>query len=181
MTSRRGTYKNNKPLPSDVFSKKPERSEKKPPRKPTPIMIVNEIGRLWHQKLDAGVPEEFRQKSNRAIMRELSIRDGIYQLDLAESTHLKPPTVSVTLSKLEADGIVLRTVDPMDLRATKVYLTEKGHEKNAKLHECISNADKIALAGLSEEETETLLSLLERVRNNLAQDTDSEYQNKEIK
>lgn len=181
MTSRRGTYKNNKPLSSDAFSKTPDHPEKKPPRKPTPIMLINDIGRLWHQKLDSKVPEEFRQKSNRAIMRELSIRDGIYQLDLAESTHLKPPTVSVTLSKLESDGIVLRTVDPMDLRATKVYLTEKGHAKNAQLHKCISNADEIALAGLSEEETETLLALLERIRNNLAQGTDGVCKNKETK
>lgn len=180
MTSRRGTYKNNKPLPSEVFSKIPARSEKQPPRKPTPIMLINEIGRLWHQRLDAGAPDEFRQKSNRAIMRELSIKDGVYQLDLAESTHLKPPTVSVTLSKLEADGIVLRTVDPMDLRATKVYLTEKGHKKNAQLHECFANADEMALTGLSEEEKETLLALLERVRNNLAQSTD-ECDNKETK
>ncbi len=167
MNSRRGTYKNNKPLPSGAFSQEQEKKSEPKPFKPTPIMLINDIGRLWHQQLDSEVPDEFQRKSNREIMRELSFKDGVYQLDLAEHTHLKPPTVSVTLAKLEEDGIVLRTVDPMDLRATKVYLTEKGHEKNRRLHQAIKNADDIALNGLSEEETETLLSLLERIKNNL--------------
>lgn len=167
MSSRRGSYKNNKPLPNDIFSpKKPE--PPRPPRKITPIMLVNDIGRLWHQMVESGAPEEFRQKSNRSILRELSIKDGVYQLDLAESTHLKPPTVSVTLGKLEANGVIFRTVDPMDLRATKVYLTDKGRAINNELRDRLHAADAAALEGLSEEETATLLSLLERVKDNLA-------------
>ena len=168
MSNRRGSYKNNQPLPNDIFNAE-SKPTAPPPPKLNPIMLVNEVGRLWHRLVEDGAPEEFRQKSNRAILRELSIRDGVYQLDLAESTHLKPPTISVTLGKLEADGIIFRTVDPMDLRATKVYLTEKGHEINAKLHSRLKNADEAALRGLSEEETQTLLSLLGRVKDNLTE------------
>ncbi len=168
MSTRRGSYKNNKPLHNNIFE--PNASPTPPPKpKLNPIMLVNEIGRLWHRLVENDAPEEFRQKSNRAILRELSIRDGVYQLDLAESTHLKPPTISVTLGKLEADGIIFRTVDPMDLRATKVYLTEKGREINSKLHSRLKNADEVALRGLSEEETELLLSLLYRIKDNLAE------------
>lgn len=168
MSNRRDSYKDNKPRPTNIFE--PEaKPTPPPPPKPNPIMLVNEIGRLWHRLVEDGAPEEFRQKSNRAILRELSIRDGVYQLDLSESTHLKPPTISVTLRKLEESGIIFRAVDPMDLRATKVYLTEKGHETNAKLHTHIKNADEIALQGLTEEEKATLLSLLSRVKDNLAE------------
>lgn len=168
MSNRRGSYKDNKPRPNNIFEPK-TKPVPPPPHKPTPIMLVNEIGRLWHRHVEDGAPEEFRQKSNRAILRELSFRDGVYQLDLSESTHLKPPTISVTLRKLEENGIIFRTVDPMDMRATKVYLTEKGHETNAKLHTRIKNADEIAMRGLSEEEKELLLALLSRVKDNLAE------------
>ncbi len=165
MSTRRNSYKNNEPLRDSAESAPKERSRR--PHDPTPIMLINEVGRLWHGHVEDGSPEEFRQKSNRAILRELSIRDGVFQLDLAESTHLKPPTVSVTLGKLEADGIIFRAVDKVDQRATRVYLTEKGRGLNANLHARLRKADAIALEGFSDEEKATLNAMLGRMIDNL--------------
>ncbi len=166
MSTRRNSYKNNEPISEaqdhEAVAPRPH------PHSPTPIMLVNDIGRLWHGHVGDGAPEEFRQKSNRAILRELSIKDGVFQLDLANNTHLKPPTVSVALGKLEADGIIFRAVDKLDQRATRVYLTEKGNELNTKLRERIKKADEIALAGFTDEEKEALSQMLIRIIDNLS-------------
>ncbi len=163
---RRNSYKDNKPLPSGAFTPE-EAKNSAAPRKITPMMLVNDVARLWHKRVDVAAPSEFRQKSNREVLRELAIKEGVSQLDIAKKTHLKPPTISVTLGKLEETGVIMRTVDPMDLRASKVYLTDKGRGINATLREAFKNADETALKGFTDEECEALLSMLKRMVDNL--------------
>lgn len=134
----------------------------------TPIMILNEVARLWHHRVEDGAPTQFMQNSNRAILRELSFKAGVCQLDLARATHLKAPTISVALNKMENEGLVTRIADEMDLRATRVYLTEKGLDINNQLRDRIHEADKVALSDFTEQEKKTLISLLERIKNNLS-------------
>lgn len=152
-------------------SQKDSDSSQMPERPPiTPIMTLNDVARRWHRLVEDGAPTQFMQNSSRAILRELSFKTGLCQLDIARATHLKPPTISVALNKMENEGIVTRVVDSVDMRATRVYLTEKGKEINAQLYSRICHADEIALRGLTDEEKDTLLSLLERIRNNLKEE-----------
>lgn len=136
----------------------------------TPIMILNDIARRWHHLVDDGAQTQFLQNSSRAILRELSFKTGVCQLDLAKATNLKPPTISVALNKMESEGIVTRSIDSDDMRATRVYLTAKGIAMNEQLHERIASADAVALRGFSEEDKATLASLLERIRNNFLEE-----------
>ena len=95
------------------------------------------------------------------------MKPGVTQLDLVKATHLKPPTVSVTLRKMEQDGIVERKSNENDLRETLVYLTEKGKAIDERIRVIHEEGDAAALAGLSEEEINTLSGLLNRVIDNL--------------
>ncbi len=165
MSERRSNYTGTESDKKKKYEPVPE--NKTPRHHITPIMVLNDIGRRWRQIVDDGAPTQFMQNSSRAILRELSFKTGLCQLDLSRSTNLKPPTISVALQKMEAEGLVMRVVDDVDMRATRVYLTEKGKSINEQLFERFRTADEIALEGLSEEELLTLTSLLERVRNNL--------------
>ena len=135
---------------------------------PTPPMLVNEIARLFHARMKqyelTGV---MSQDSARLIMRALAREDGVSQLHLATVTHLKTPTVSVTLRRMEEEGLVRRESDKMDLRMTRVYLTEKGRSHNRAVFERLHRLDEELMQGFSEEETEAFRKLLERMRDNI--------------
>lgn len=135
---------------------------------PTPPMLVNEIARLFHARMKryelSGV---MSQDSARLIMRALAREDGVSQLHLATLTHLKAPTVSVTLRRMEAEGLVRREADRMDLRMTRVYLTERGQAHNRAVFERLHQLDDELMQGFSKEETELLRKLLERMRDNI--------------
>jgi len=95
--------------------------------KKNPMMLIGEVARLMGEKIREKYDDNpIVQKSGRILMIELSKKDGRTQLDLANATHLKAPTISVALQKLEKAGFVLRQPDEYDLRATRVFLTEKG-------------------------------------------------------
>lgn len=135
---------------------------------PTPPMLVNEIARLFHGRMRTfDLDGVMSQDSARQIMRQLNRADGCSQLDLVRVTHLKAPTVSVTLRRMEDEGLVTRRSDELDQRVTRVYLSEKGREHNRLVHERIKGIDAELMQGFSEEESEQLLHFLERMRDNI--------------
>ncbi len=101
------------------------------------------------------------------IMFALWRRDGQAQKDLAQRLHLSPPTVTVTVTRLEKAGLLERRRDPDDQRVSRVYLTERGRS----LHETVVNAiratDAECLAGFTSEEEAQLQSYLTRMTDNL--------------
>ena len=107
------------------------------------------------------------QDSARLIMRILGHGDGCSQLDLVRLTHLKPPTVSVTLRRMEEEGLVRRVQNENDLRAVRVFLTEEGKRHNQSVRQRLSEMDAELMAGFSEEETELLRQMLMRMRDNI--------------
>ena len=131
-------------------------------------MLVNEIARLFHTRMKGvelvGV---MSQDSARLIMRELAREDGVTQLHLTHLTHLKAPTVSVTLRKMEEEGLVERKQDQDDLRAIRVYLTAFGKEHNRRVFSRLRELDVLLMQGFDETETEMLRTLLIRMRDNI--------------
>ena len=141
------------------------------PRKhpnPTPPMVVNEISRLFHAQMkNYDLGGVMSQDSARLIMRELIHEDGVSQLQLTRLTHLKAPTVSVTLKKMEDEGLVERLQDETDQRVVRVRLTEKGREHNRGVFARLKALDAVLMEGFDEEETRILLGFLMRMRDNI--------------
>lgn len=135
----------------------------------TPIKFCNEISRLFRAKLRQSDDSEgvMSQPGAHLVMSRLAVCDGITQLDLVRATHLSPPTVSVILQKMEAEGLVERTADPQDRRAVRVTLTADGRALDRQKIETIHRIDEVALRGLSEAELATLMVLLPKIRDNL--------------
>jgi len=142
-----------------------------PMPRPHIMGLIHEISRLTHEKIKADCPE--MQRSARMIMMELARRDNITQLDLVKGTHLKPPTVSVVLQKMEKDGIVTRRSDDYDLRATRVSLTAKGREMDNLVLERFREEERKMENSLTPEEAQTLEKILLKIRDYLTGGQDS--------
>ena len=155
-----------------------------PPRRElrvTPVRLCNDISRLCRARMrgEGEMDGVLSQPGARAILSMLGVSDGLSQRELVKATYLRPPTVSVILQKMEEAGIVERRTDALDRRIVRVHLTERGRETDERTIARIQQNDARAMAGLSEEECETLLRLLGKIRDNLVAAEDEVAENGE--
>ena len=133
-----------------------------------PVKLCHDITRLTRAKARETVIEGvMSQPGARLVLSFLAVNDGISQRLLVDQTHLRPPTVSVILRKMEDEGMVVFQKNPNDGRQTLVYLTDYGKEVDMKGIANIKNTDALALEGLSAEEYDTLMLLLGKMRENM--------------
>ena len=91
--------------------------------------------------------------------------------DLARYAELNPGAMTRLLDKLEEKSLVAREPDPADRRVWHIRLTQGGQTMWQDVNHCGQRVRERALTGLSADERAQLLSLLERVRDNLGTDS----------
>ena len=97
------------------------------------------------------------------VLGLLAHKDGLSQREIAEKLHIKPPTVNVTVQRLEKAGFLYREADEKDQRISRIYMTEKGKQAKESGMKKVQDNEKILLDGFSEED----LCLLRRFRAQL--------------
>ena len=132
----------------------------------SPRLIV-EISRLLRARMQREEHGVMAQSTARLVMSHLAVNESLGQLDIVNLTHLKPPTVSTLLRRMEGEGYITRVTDERDKRAIRVALSEKGRAFDREHLRRLSTNDHQAVAGLSADEQKTLEALLLRVRDNL--------------
>lgn len=132
--------------------------------------LMRDITRLARARMRSCDHSIMARESTRLIIISLSHGEGVTQLDLVKKTHLRPPTVSVELKKLEEDGYIRREQDPDDMRALRVYFTEKGRQLDRESFGHAVETDAIIMNGITAEEAETLEKLLTKMRENILQE-----------
>ncbi len=147
--------------------------DKKCDRKFLPSMMTNEVSKLFRDIINRDVEKLGVQNSYRQLLFHLSRKDGVSQLELARATHLKAPTVSVTLKNMEAEGLVERRGDIDDLRIIHVFLTDKGRKTDDKIRELHHQLDGKMTEGISQEELDALVATLTKLRDNMLRFTDA--------
>ena len=95
------------------------------------------------------------------------------QHELAEFLRVKPSTVNGVLDRMEEKGLVRRSVSGSDARRRLIHLTEKGAEQQALFEQSFLDTEEAMVRGFSQEEREALLSLLNRVIQNLKEDSEA--------
>ena len=134
-----------------------------------PIKLCSAIARL-HRGIvrESGLMEGvMTQPGARLVMPLLATHGELSQKEIAEMTHLKAPSISAILKKMEDEGLAVRKSNPNDKREIRVSLTPKGEEVDRSIIETLKSTDEAGLKGLSAEEQKTLMSLLCRIQDNL--------------
>jgi len=88
--------------------------------------------------------------------------------DLAVADNSSQPTMTTQVQRLEALGLVSRTADTRDARATLVTMTEAGREVLMEARAARAEVVVPLLDGMSEEELATLDAALEILEGRLA-------------
>ena len=94
------------------------------------------------------------------------------QHELADFLRVKPSTAGGVLDRMEEKGLVRRSVSGADARRRLITLTDKGAEQQALFQQSFLDAEEAMVRGFSAEEREALLSLLNRVIQNLKEDSE---------
>ena len=132
----------------------------------TTYALVSDAAKLLDDRVAKLTDAHKLQSGARRVLACLAVRDGVSQLDLIRATHLKAPTISLIVQKMEHDGLILRKTDDLDMRLTRVYLTELGKTVNRNIRESIETVENTAMQDFSEEEKEQLHALLVRFFKN---------------
>lgn len=150
-----------------------------PPRRcelgSNPVKLCHEISRLTGARVrGANIEGVMSQHGARLVLSALARNDGASQREIVGMTHLRPPTVSVILRKMQDEEIVELFKNPEDKRELRARLTQKGREIDRCGLEKIRQTDELALEGLSEDERATLMTLLGKIRENLLSEQKNE-------
>ena len=135
----------------------------------TPIKLCNEISKLFRAHFRENEKHDgvMSQHGAHLVLSTLAVEDGINQKELVSKTHLRPPTVSVILRRMEEEGLVERRSSEADMRSVSVFLTDAGRTLDKENIERIKSIDLYALEGITESEIASLMEILPKIRNNL--------------
>lgn len=111
------------------------------------------------------------------VLRTLSEREGISQRELARELHVKPPTIAVTVKRMEKAELIYRQGDRADMRVNHIFLTEKGKNTGAAIESLMDENEQILMKGFSLEEQKQMQSYLGRMIQNLVEASEKETQN----
>ena len=156
--------------PNDDHTKKPRMLLEKPDA--TPSMFINDVSRMFMHRVKRECEKNGVSHGHHKLLMELYRNDGATQLRLVQLTHLTAPTVSVALGKMESEGLVKRVTDTEDMRAMKVFLTDKGREKVSCVRQTFYETEKVLLKGIPQEETDAAVAVLRKMLVNLLEEED---------
>lgn len=102
------------------------------------------------------------------ILREQEKKQGaVYPSDIQRKLHISGATVSGLVKKLRQNGYLTLEGCDTDERRRGLLVTEKALTHKAEIESCMSSIEDRAFKGFSEEELDSLHSLIRRMAENL--------------
>ena len=130
--------------------------------------------KLSKANMDARVSRYDVTPAQTHVLLYLQQHDGrVPQHELAEFLRVKPSTVNGVLDRMEEKGLVRRSVSGSDARRRFITLTEKGAEQQALFQQSFLDVEAAMVRGFTQEERETLCALLDRVIQNLKEESET--------
>ena len=130
--------------------------------------LVADISRLMRRA--------YRQRQQRSALTvaqartlvHVARREGVRQVDLAETLEVQPITLARLIDQLARAGLVERRPDPTDRRAYRVHLTRAAVPHLSAIEEVAASIRADALRGLDAREATLVINALQKIHANLA-------------
>jgi MarR family transcriptional regulator, transcriptional regulator for hemolysin len=130
--------------------------------------ILKDISRLWVRVFEQRADQLGITLTQARVLVFLSRNEGTTQVRLAELCDTDPMTLVRVLDRMERDDWLERRPDPNDRRVYRLFLKPAADPVLAEVMRIGDKARSEALSGLSTDERNLLVSLLERIHTNLA-------------
>lgn len=110
-------------------------------------------------------PEQF------TVLNALKENDGMYLRQLANITYKDRPNITRIVSILEEKGYLKSSLEAEGRQVKKLYITQKGKDICESLLPTILRIWNTSVEGLSIEEVENFLKVLDKIEDNLKEKT----------
>ena len=127
---------------------------------------------ITHRAHTSLVDKKFKERFNLShgqvfILINIYRDEGICQHRLCEEYNLDKSGVGRILKKLEDKNLVTRKSDPEDKRKKLIYLTDKAKNMKEDFKNLLKEIEEQMRQGLTEQEIETVNTILKKIYNNL--------------
>jgi len=102
-----------------------------------------------------------------SVLACLWTKDKVTQQDLCDLTSKDKPSMTRLIDKLELRNLVTRVADHNDRRTNLIHLTDAGNALKQKATEIVQEVATRTLNHISEEELNTIRTVLKKIMNNL--------------
>ena len=102
------------------------------------------------------------------IMLSLDREDGQTPGNLAGRLGVRPPTITKTINRLQAQGFLEKRASAADARQAHIFLTDTGRDIIHAIEKSVKKTEKLALKGLDKKDQKSLFKLLARIEANLS-------------
>ncbi|WP_068077470.1 MarR family winged helix-turn-helix transcriptional regulator [Novosphingobium lentum] len=136
--------------------------------------LATDIGRLFRKRFDVTSRDLGVTGPQWRMLMAIERTPGINQGALAAWLEVEAITAGRMIDRLERAGLVERRADPADRRTWRLYLSEAAKPMVDRLRRRAATVIDEAVEGFTPAEHEQLISLLQRVRCNLSDETSLE-------
>lgn len=132
-----------------------------------PVQLLNQLMHLFFQK-SIQMLEEYNLKPGQAgVLFLLEKYENLSQREIADKMGVKPPSITVSLKKMEEQGYITRKADFHDQRIIRISTTEKGSVCTVHIKEVMRKIEDLMCENMSREEILLMNRFLMQMRDNL--------------
>jgi DNA-binding MarR family transcriptional regulator len=129
--------------------------------------LIGDVSRLYGRLYDRRAKRLGLTRAQSRVLTYLTWKGEMNQARLAEWLDITPISLTRLLDRMESCGWIERVASDGDRRAFVIRLTRKARGIFPRILEVGDTIAADGLKGLSKEESDTLIRLLGRIRNNL--------------
>lgn len=136
----------------------------------TLMMLVRDVHHLFGHKIHESFSSKGLSNTAHVILIHLNHHEALTQVELVEKAHVRPSTMSVTLQKMEAEGLITRVSSTEDQRCTYVEITDLGKKL---LEDCRQHVHELELEftnNINVEELEITKKILHELIEKMLED-----------
>lgn len=129
--------------------------------------LLNNAARLMQRRFSAKLAPHGVTPPQWGVLVALGEQDGLSLSELAHRSFFDGPTMTGIVDRLEHNGLVERRRDSQDRRVISVYLTDAGRALQAVLPPLAEEANREAVAGLSDAQIAQFRDILYQIIRNI--------------
>jgi MarR family transcriptional regulator, transcriptional regulator for hemolysin len=135
---------------------------------------LHDVARMQRTRFDRWARTYGLTRAQGVILARLHRQPGLSQIEMAAICEVEPITVGRLVDRLEARGLIARRPDPQDRRINRLHLLPAAEPIIAKIEAYRAEQSAYLLDGISTEERETVLNVLQHMKNKLTMETSGE-------
>lgn len=129
--------------------------------------LMMEISRMYMEKCFVKLKNLGIHPKQIPILAVLYKEDGYSQKELARQLGVKPPTVTVSIQRLEKSGLLIRKQDEKDQRVSRIYLSPEGRKIIKEGMKMAREGEQYIFAGFSESEICLMRRFCAQIKENI--------------